>query len=198
MLWAWRRFVTALSDLLTMRLLSVLAASGLAAGAFYSYSQLIRGRLSVFAVFVLSSPALLFYAQEARSYVFSLFGGIYIGMMFLSSLSLERGAKSSPVGIALTGIIGCLLCSVHIISILTAGYLLFSLALIAIRFRLWQISFLAGAMIIFGLLPGAMTTLLLTSGVQSAVHSFHITRRDALDSLVWNCRFLLACRALSL
>lgn len=184
LLWAWRKLVTPISGLFAMRLLSVLAAFGLAVGAVYAYRRLVRRRLSVFTVFLLSSPALLYYAEEARSYVFSLFGGVYLGIMFLAALSIERRGKQYFAGVALTGAIGCLLCSVHIFSVFTAAYILFGLALIAARVRLWQISVLAGVLIVFAVLPGASLTLLLTSGVQKNIQDFWITRRDVLEALV--------------
>ena len=184
LLWAWRKLVTPLSGLFAVRLFSFVTALVLAVGVVYAYSKLVRSRLSVFTVFLLSSPALLFHAEEARSYVFSLFGGVYLGTMFLASLSLEHRGTLRFVGLALTGAVGCLLSSVHIISVLTLACLLFGLAVIAARLRLWQISLLAGAMIVFIVLPGTMTTLLFTSGVQKGIQSFWITRRDVLETLV--------------
>ena len=184
LLWAWRKLVTPLPALFAMRLFSFAAALVLAVGAVYVYGRLVRSRLSVFTVFLLSSPALLFYAEEARSYVFSLFGGVYLGIMFLASLSMERKETSRFIGVAVTGAIGGLLCSVHLVSVLTLACLLFGLAVIAARLWLWQISLLAGAMIVFIILPGTMTTLLFTSGVQKDIQSFWITRHDELEALV--------------
>jgi hypothetical protein len=184
LLWAWRKLVTPLPALFAMRLFSFAAALVLAVGAVYVYGRLVRSRFSVFTLFLLSSPALLFYAEEARSYFFSLFGGVYLGIMFLASLSMERKETSRFVGVALTGAIGCLLCSVHIFSVFTAAYILFGLALIAARVRLWQISVLAGVLIVFAVLQGASLTLLLTSGVQKDIQSFWITRHDVLEALV--------------
>ena len=78
-LWAWRKTTAPLSGLFAMRLLSVLVSLALSAVATYAYGKLIRGRVAVFVVLLLTSPVLLFYAEEARSYVLSFFGGVFLG-----------------------------------------------------------------------------------------------------------------------
>jgi hypothetical protein len=185
-LWAWRKFITPFYGLISVRLLSVLASLVLTAGALYAYNRLVRGRLSVFAVFLLSSPALIFFAEEARSYVFSFFGGVYIGIVFLAALTPGCFADKRSLLIAvLTGAFGGLLCSVHLISVVAAAFCLISLAAIAIWRREWQIAILSGALVVFATILGAASTLLLTSGVPAAMASFWITRRVVLESIFW-------------
>ena len=185
-LWAWRKLIPPFGDLASVRLLSVLASLLLIATSLLAYDRLVRSRLGVFAAFLLCSPPLIFFAEEARSYVFSFFGGVFIGIAFLAALSSEHGAEGrSLFTIALTGAFGSLLCSVHLVSVMVAAFCLLSLAAIAMRRRDWRIAILSAALAAFALLPGAAPTLLLTSGVPSAVKVFWITRWFVLQSILW-------------
>jgi hypothetical protein len=86
----WRIVVSPLSGLIAMRSLSLAAAFVLAVAATYAYGAFVRGRLWVFVALLLSSPVVLFYAEESKSYVFSVFGGVFLGIMFLACLLQER------------------------------------------------------------------------------------------------------------
>jgi FtsH-binding integral membrane protein len=94
----------------------------LAVAATYAYGAFVRGRLWVFVALLLSSPVVLFYAEESKSYVFSVFGGVFLGIMFLACLLQERLETRRFIAIALMGLFGVLLCSVQIISVFTAAF----------------------------------------------------------------------------
>jgi uncharacterized membrane protein len=181
----WRILVAPLPGLIAMRSLSIVVAFALAIASVFAYGAFVRGRVCFFVVLLLTSPVVIFYAQEARSYVFSVFGGVFLGIMFLACLSKERLEKSRFIMIALTGLFGGLLCSVHIISVLTAAFFLGCLGTIALWQRDWRIVTLASILIGLTALPGAAITLLLTTGVQSGLKSFWITRRIVLEAFVW-------------
>jgi hypothetical protein len=181
----WRILVAPLSGLIAIRSLSIVAAFALAIAAVYAYGAFVRGRVCFFVVLLLTSPVVIFYAQEARSYVFSVFGGVFLGIMFLACLAKERLKKSRFIMVALTGFLGGLLCSVHIISVLTAAFFLGCLGAIALWQRQWRIVTLAGILIGLTALPGVAVTLLLTTGVQSGLKSIWITRMVVLETFVW-------------
>jgi len=181
----WRIVVSPLSGLLAMRSLSLAAAFVLAVAATYAYGAFVRGRLWVFVALLLSSPVVLFYAEESKSYVFSVFGGVFLGIMFLACLLQERLETRRFIAIALMGLFGVLLCSVQIISVFTAAFFLGCLGAIALWESNWRIVFLAGSLVFLTVLPSAAATLLLTTGVQTAMKNFWITRRVVLEAFIW-------------
>jgi hypothetical protein len=180
-----------LSGLFAARLLSVLVSLALSVVATYAYVKLVRGRVAVFAILLLTSPVLLFYAEEARSYVLSFFGGVFLGIMFLTSFTANDKQQCRLVGAILVGAFGGLLCSVHLVSVATAAFVLFSLAALAAWHRLWWISFFSLALVVLVIIPGAASTLMLTSGVQSGgARTAWIHRRHALEAVLWFPVFL--------
>ena len=181
----WRGVAAPYSGLIATRSLSVIAAFVFAIVATYAYGKFVGGRLWIFVALLLSSPVVLLYAGEARSYVFSVFGGVFLGIMFLACLSGERLERRRFVAIALMGLFGGLLCSVHLISVLTAAFFLGCLGAIAVWEQYWRTALLAACLIVLTILPGLAATVLLTTGIQNAVSSFWITRRIVLESLIW-------------
>ena len=180
----WRIVVAPFSGLVAMRSLSTIAAFVLAVAATYAYGKFVRGRLWVFVALLLSSPVVLLYAGEARSYVFSIFGGVFLGIVFLACLSQERLETRRFIAIALIGLFGGLLCSVHLISVFTAAFFLGCLGAIALWEQYWRVVFLAGSLIFLTVLPGLAATVLLTTGIQTAVSNFWITRRIVFDAFI--------------
>jgi hypothetical protein len=189
-LWVWRKITAPLPGLFAARLFSFSVSVCLSVIATYAYATLVRGRVAVFAVLLLTSPVLLLYAEEARSYVLSFFGGVFLGIMFLASLSRADNQQTQLVGAVLAGAFGGLLCSVHLVSVATASFVLFVLTALAAWHRLWWVSLFTVAIVVLVLIPGAASTLMLTSGVQAGTRNAWIHRRDALEAVIWFPAFL--------
>jgi hypothetical protein len=185
-LWAWRKLIAPFESLTSLRLFSVIVSLILIIPALLAYRRLVERRLAIFAIFLLSSPLLIFFAEEARSYAFSFFGGVFIGIVFLAALSPERMASRNDVLlITLTGVFGALLCSVHLVSAVIATFCLGSLVVIALWRRDWKLTIFSAALAAFVAISGAAPTLLLTSGGAEAVKSFWITRWFVVHSIIW-------------
>lgn len=186
LVWAWRSLAASQTGIFWLRLLSIGLSAGLFVGALGAYRALIGGRVVVFAAFLLTSPVLLFYGQEARSYFFSFFGGVYLGIVFLSAV---RPAPLQWRSLWITGLAGVILCTVHFISSFTAIFFILCLGMIALYRRRWDIVIFAGVLVTLALVCVG-SNILFSSGLRNATSSFWIGGSDVLQSIVWMPAFI--------
>lgn len=186
--WLWRSIFSIDRNVFAMRLLSLVLSVIFAAGALRAYKSLF-GSITAFAVIMCSSPVLIYFSGEARSYFISFFGGIYLGMFFIWCLSSPPTRRGWVLPVSV-GIVGALLCTVHLISLLIGGYCLAMLMLIGLYRRDWPVAIAAFCLGFFVILPGLGWTLFVLVGMRDAIQSFWITRWDLLEAIVWLPAFL--------
>lgn len=186
--WWWRRHVDVGSPLFAMRVLSLTGSAVLAFFSLWTARRLLGGP-PLMALFLFSAPAALYFAQESRSYFLSFHGGVLLGLFALLCLLhpvWDLRARAAAALIAATGVI---LCSVHIVSTLIAGFVLSGLLLAMLLHGHRVAALTTVAVLALVAVPSLLISLGLTS-VRAAVAGFWITRWDQLETALWLPAFL--------
>jgi hypothetical protein len=181
--WLWRRAFGIDRDIPAMRMLPWLLSLCLTLLSFSAWRSLF-GEIRTFAFMLLTSPVLIYFSEEARSYVLSFHAGVLLGMFVLAVRDAETRTRHW-FWISMTGVLGSALATVHVISLLTAGFLLALLILDRARARDKAGAAVAFALGIFVLSPALLWVVVALSGARDALSGFWITRWELLQTLVW-------------
>lgn len=189
-LWLWRQFVDVQGDIFAVRAVGiVITALALILALIYWRRSNLPG-FRAFAFVLFTTPVLLYYPQETRSYFLSAIGGLYAALFFLKAALDPPDGKPTWRDGAI-GFIGAALLGTHLTSLMFAC-LLFGIAglyMIATKRWAWlRLSVLVG---VLALGPSiALVALSIFGGVSAVLSGFWITRRDLLNTVLELPRFI--------
>jgi hypothetical protein len=183
LMWGWRHLVNVDRNILSLRAFGILASLILAIVALWYWQHSRWPGIGIFAVLMASSPVIIFFPEETRSYFLSVFGGVYISLYFIRVW--ENDAQDSPkLADILIGSLGAALLTTHLISLL---FLCMVFAVIGTRLliaRRWPWLRVTLAIAIVIIVPAIVVALSVLGALSSALGQFWITRRNLLGTAI--------------
>jgi hypothetical protein len=180
-LWAWRHIVD-IHHIFALRAFGVAISAACLLGALAYWRSVKWPGLGLFALLLLTSPPLLFFPQEARSYFLSAFGGVFAALYLLRAFERREPVPPTTTDVVV-GVAAAALLGTHLMS-LAFEFLLFGLAMLAMAAqRNW--AWLKATLIIGVVVTGTIlvvTILPIVGGVRDMAAGFWITRRIVLET----------------
>lgn len=189
LVWLWRHVVEIAGQPFAVRAMGIAASFLLIAGALMAWRSSKRPDVGIFALFLLTTPIMLFYPQEARSYFLSALGGAYCSLYFLSALEGATDSRPSRSDIVV-GVIGAILVGTHVTSLMYGSLLFGILGLVLFHFKRW--AWLRATIVIAAVVLGAsivFTGVTIFEGLKTVMSGFWVTRRHVLGAALetpWN------------
>lgn len=189
-LWLWRQFVDVEGNIFAVRAVGIaITAMAMILALFYWRRSKLPG-FRAFAFVLFTTPVLLYYPQETRSYFLSAIGGLYCALFFLNAaLDPPDGKPNWRDGVI--GLIGAALLGTHLTSLMFACLLFGIAGLYMIATRRWEWLKLSVLVGVLALGPSiVLVAMTIFGGVSAVLSGFWITRRDLLNTVLELPRFI--------